>query len=86
MTDTSRLDALEIRITHQDAVIDDLNKMITAQWKEIDRLTREILVEHVLLHLRVTQRLAESVVESTAEDQPGAGRRRPEVRRVRRGG
>lgn len=43
MTDTSRLDALEIRITHQDAVIDDLNKMITAQWKEVDRLTREIL-------------------------------------------
>ncbi|HOY78458.1 MAG TPA: SlyX family protein [Hyphomonadaceae bacterium] len=43
MTDTSRLDALEIRIMHQDAAIDDLNKVITSQWKEIDRLTREIL-------------------------------------------
>ena len=43
MTDTSRLDALEIRITHQDAAIDDLNKVITSQWKEIDRLTREIV-------------------------------------------
>ena len=43
MTDTSRLDALEIRIAHQDEAIEDLNNMITAQWKEIDRLTREIV-------------------------------------------
>ena len=42
MTDTSRLDALEIRIAHQDEVIEDLNRTVTAQWKEIDRLTREI--------------------------------------------
>lgn len=44
MTDTSRLDALEIRIAHQDAVIEDLNGAVTAQWKEIDRLTREIVM------------------------------------------
>ncbi len=43
MTDSSRLDALEIRIAHQDEAIDDLNKMITDQWKEIDRLMREIM-------------------------------------------
>jgi SlyX protein len=43
MTDTSRLDALEMRIAHQDEVIEDLNKAITAQWKEVDRLTREIV-------------------------------------------
>lgn len=43
MTDAARLDALEIRIAHQDEAIDDLNRMITAQWKEIDRLTREIV-------------------------------------------
>jgi SlyX protein len=42
MTDTARLDALEVRIAHQDEMIEDLNKVITAQWKEIDRLTREI--------------------------------------------
>jgi SlyX protein len=49
MTDTSRLDALEIRIVHQDEVIEDLNKTIIAQWKEIDRLTRLVarLTEHV---------------------------------------
>ncbi|MFX5464898.1 SlyX family protein, partial [Acinetobacter baumannii] len=45
MTDTSltnRIDALEMRIAYQDETIEDLNKTITAQWKEIDRLTREI--------------------------------------------
>ncbi len=42
MTDTPRLDALEIRIAHQDAAIEDLNATITAQWKEIDRLKREV--------------------------------------------
>ena len=40
--DTARLDALEIRIAHQDQAIEDLNETITAQWKEIDRLKREI--------------------------------------------
>jgi SlyX protein len=44
MTDTSRLDALEVRIAHQDDVIEDLNRTVTAQWKEIDRLKREITV------------------------------------------
>jgi SlyX protein len=41
MTD-ARLDALEIRIAYQDEVIEDLNKTVASQWKEIDRLTREI--------------------------------------------
>lgn len=49
MTDTARLDALEIRIVHQDEVIEDLNKTVIAQWKEIDRLSRQVarLTEHV---------------------------------------
>jgi SlyX protein len=49
MTDTARLDALEMRIVHQDEVIEDLNRVVTAQWKEIDRLTREVaaLMERV---------------------------------------
>ncbi|MFT3723636.1 MAG: SlyX family protein [Hyphomonadaceae bacterium] len=42
MTDTSRLDALEIRIAHQEHVIEELNATVTAQWKEIDRLKRDI--------------------------------------------
>lgn len=41
-TDTARLEALEIRIAYQDEVIEELNKTVTAQWKDIDRLTREV--------------------------------------------
>ncbi|MEZ6029485.1 MAG: SlyX family protein [Hyphomonadaceae bacterium] len=40
--DTARIDALEIRIAHQERMIEDLNQTITAQWKDIDRLKREI--------------------------------------------
>ena len=42
MTDAARLDALETRIAYQDEVIEDLNKTVASQWKEIDRLTHEI--------------------------------------------
>lgn len=44
MTEPSRLDALEIRIAHQEHVIEELNATVTAQWKEIDRLKRDITV------------------------------------------
>lgn len=49
MTDNARLDALEIRIAHQDQVIEDLNQTVIAQWVEIDRLSRQLarLIEHV---------------------------------------
>ncbi len=53
MTDTdalaARIDALEMRLTEQDVVVDDLNATITAQWRQIDALTRRIakLVEQV---------------------------------------
>jgi SlyX protein len=39
---SGRIDALEIRIAYQDETIDTLNKTITAQWKQIDALTREM--------------------------------------------
>ncbi|MBN9024320.1 MULTISPECIES: SlyX family protein [Kaistia] len=49
MTDTnaeealaSRIEALEIRIAYQDETIEDLNSAITAQWKQVDLLTRKI--------------------------------------------
>lgn len=42
MTDISRIDTLEVRLAHQDRLIEDLNQTITAQWKDIDRLKREI--------------------------------------------
>ncbi|GKQ52477.1 SlyX family protein [Bradyrhizobium sp. Ce-3] len=46
MSDTAklseRIDALEVRLTYQDETIETLNQTITAQWKQIDALTRQI--------------------------------------------
>ena len=39
---TERIDALEMRLTYQDVTIETLNQTITAQWVEIDRLTRQV--------------------------------------------
>ena len=36
----ARIDALEIRVAHQDKMIADLNDMITAQWRKLDDLER----------------------------------------------
>jgi SlyX protein len=38
-----RLDALEMRIAHQDRMIAELNEVITAQWRKIDALAREVV-------------------------------------------
>jgi SlyX protein len=37
-----RLDALESRVAYQDETIETLNATITAQWKQIDGLNRQI--------------------------------------------
>jgi SlyX protein len=37
-----RIDVLETRLTFQDETIETLNKTITAQWQQIDALTRQI--------------------------------------------
>ena len=37
----SRLDALEMRIAHQDRMMADLNEVITAQWRKIEFLERQ---------------------------------------------
>lgn len=39
---TERIDTLETRIAYQDDTIETLNRTITAQWKQIDALTRQI--------------------------------------------
>jgi SlyX protein len=39
---SERLDALEVRAAYQDDTIETLNATITAQWKEIDSLKRQI--------------------------------------------
>lgn len=37
-----RIDELEIRLTHQDQIIDDLSETITRQWREIEALSRQL--------------------------------------------
>lgn len=38
----ARIDALETRLTYQDETIEALNQTVTAQWKQIDALTRQL--------------------------------------------
>ena len=37
-----RIDTLETRLAYQDDTIETLNQTITAQWKQIDALTRHL--------------------------------------------
>ncbi len=37
-----RLDDVEIRMAHQDKTIGELNDVITAQWKKIEMLERQL--------------------------------------------
>lgn len=39
---SERIEALEMRLTYQDESIETLNQTITAQWAQIDRLTRQV--------------------------------------------
>ena len=39
---SDRIDALEARLTFQDVTIETLNQTITAQWQQIDALTRQL--------------------------------------------
>ena len=39
---SGRIDALEMRLTYQEEAIEALNQTITAQWKQIDALTRQL--------------------------------------------
>jgi len=59
-----RIDALESRIAYQDDAIETLNQTITAQWRQIDALTRQIAA--------LNERLQEA--ESQA---PGPANERP---------
>jgi SlyX protein len=37
-----RVDTLETRLAYQDETVEQLNQTITAQWKQIDALARQI--------------------------------------------
>ena len=37
-----RIDALEMRLVHQDEIIEDLTQTVIQQWQQIDLLTRRV--------------------------------------------
>jgi len=50
-----RIEALETRAAYQDKMLDDLNATITDQWKQIERLTRQVArLEEQLQDLRAS--------------------------------
>jgi SlyX protein len=61
---SERIDALESRLAYQDQSIEQLNETITAQWKQIDALTRQLAA--------LTERLqeAEAGAPSPANERP----------------
>jgi SlyX protein len=59
-----RIDALEMRLTYQDVTIETLNQTITAQWIEIDKLTRQ------LAELKERVREAESTTAGPSNEPP----------------
>ena len=61
---SDRIDVLETRLTFQDETIETLNKTITAQWQQIDALTRQIA--------NLSERLQEAETHS-----PGAANEPP---------
>ena len=61
----SRIVALEVRVAHQDRVIEDLNALVTDQWKQIDALAKQ--VERMMDRL---QRVEENSPSSDAPDPP----------------
>jgi SlyX protein len=69
MTDIERLneriDVLEARVAYQDDTIETLNATITAQWKQIDGLARQLAA----LGERLAQ--AETSVAETSVAGPG---------------
>ncbi|ANW04090.1 SlyX family protein [Bradyrhizobium icense] len=61
---SERIDALEVRATFQEDTIEVLNQTITAQWHQIDVLTRQ------LAELKERLREAESNLPGPANEPP----------------
>jgi len=61
---SERVDALEMRLTFQDETIETLNQTITAQWQQIDALTRQVAA------LRERLQEAESHATGPANEPP----------------
>jgi uncharacterized coiled-coil protein SlyX len=61
---SERINALEVRLTYQDVTIETLNQTITAQWQQIDSLTRRVA------ELRERLQAAESNAPGPANERP----------------
>jgi SlyX protein len=61
----TRIDDLEMRVAHQEKMIGELNDVITAQWKKIDALERQL------------KRLGDEMAELDAGDAPAANQKPP---------
>ncbi len=59
---SDRIDALETRLMFQDETIETLNKTITAQWQQIDALTRQVEA--------LSERLREAEANAPAANEP----------------
>jgi len=42
-TEAERIDALEMKVAYQEDAIEQLNEVITAQWKRLEELARELI-------------------------------------------
>ena len=62
----ARIDALEIRIAYQDQTIEELNAALASQWREIDRLRREMK----LLESEMRKAMAATPGDAAAEPPP----------------
>ena len=58
----SRIVTLEVRVAHQDRVIEDLNTLVTEQWKQIDALAKQVQ--------RMTDRLQRVEENAPSSDTP----------------
>jgi len=75
MDEATRIDRLEMRLTEQDATIEDLNRTVTEQWRVIDRLVRQLdllreqVQEHILDQLQtlLDRRLIKGIYENGTE-------------------
>jgi SlyX protein len=63
---SERIDAMESRLMYQDETIEQLNQTISAQWKQIDALTRRVAA--------LSERLQQAEANSSA---PPANERPP---------
>jgi SlyX protein len=59
---SDRIDVLETRLTFQDENLETLNKTITAQWQQIDALTRQLAA--------LSERLQEAEANVPAANEP----------------